>query len=112
MNEHVEKNAFLRRIPARMFAVLGPLLLALAAIGIYAVVEGQIVRETLGVVSAGALAGWLVAMLVDMHLAHGVLYLPVFVGVPAILLLVATVACWLSAYRAGKIDPMAALRQQ
>ena len=27
LNEHVEKNAFLRRIPAQMFAVLGPLCL-------------------------------------------------------------------------------------
>jgi len=39
MVEHVDKNLFLRRIPARMFVVLGPLLLALAAIGIYAVVS-------------------------------------------------------------------------
>ena len=38
LTEHVEKNLFLRRIPARMFVVLGPLLLVLAAIGIYAVV--------------------------------------------------------------------------
>ena len=37
--DHVEKNLFLRRIPARMFVVLGPLLLVLAAIGIYAVVD-------------------------------------------------------------------------
>src|SRR4026208_1224070 len=29
--EHVDKNLFLRRIPARMFVVLGPLLLVLAA---------------------------------------------------------------------------------
>ena len=34
LTEHVEKNLFLRRIPARMFVVLGPLLLVLAAIGI------------------------------------------------------------------------------
>ena len=38
LGEHVDKNLFLRRIPARMFVVLGPLMLVLAAIGIYAVV--------------------------------------------------------------------------
>ena len=41
--------------------------------------------------------GWLVAVVVDIHLGHGMLYLPVFIGVPAILLLVAAVACWLPA---------------
>ena len=39
LSDHIEKNLFLRRIPARMFVVLGPLLLVLAAIGIYAVVR-------------------------------------------------------------------------
>jgi hypothetical protein len=34
MTEHVEKNLFFRRIPARLFAVLGPLILVLAAVGI------------------------------------------------------------------------------
>ncbi len=79
--DHIDKNLFLRRIPARMFVVLGPLMLVLAAIGIYAVVSysvsrrtteigvrlalgatvrrvvTQIVVETLRVVGAGALAG-------------------------------------------------------
>jgi macrolide transport system ATP-binding/permease protein len=136
MNEHVEKNAFLRRIPARMFVVLGPLLLALAAIGIYATVASSvaqrtteigirlalgasawrvvrhIVRDTLRVVCVGAVTGWLAAVLVDIHLARGVIYLPVFLGVPVILLLVATLACWLPAHRAGRIDPIVALRQE
>jgi len=136
MNEHVEKMAFLRRIPAQMFAVLGPLLLALAAIGIYAVVAysvaqrtteigirlalgatarqvvRQIVGETLHVVCVGAFLGWLVAFVVDLHVARGVIYLPVFVGVPAILILVAAAACWLPAHRASRIDPMHALRQE
>ena len=86
MNENLEKNAMLRRIPAQMFVILGPLLLMLAGIGIYAVVAcsvaqrtteiglrlalgatprrlvRQIARETLSVVCVGVLAGWLVAL--------------------------------------------------
>ena len=135
LTEHVDKNLFLRRIPARMFVVLGPLMLVLAAIGIYAVVSysvsrrpteigvrlalgatmrqvvSQIVSETLRVVGAGALAGWLVMFMVALHLLGGVISLPVFVGVPAILLLVAAVASWLPARRATSVDVMVALRQ-
>ena len=44
--EHVDKNLFLRKIPARMFVVLGPLLLVLAAIGIYAVVSYTVSHRT------------------------------------------------------------------
>ena len=135
LTEHVDRNLFLRRIPARMFVVLGPLMLVLAAIGIYAVVSysvsrrtteigvrlalgattrrvvSQIVGETLRVVGAGALAGWLVMFMVALHLLGGVISLPVFVGVPAILLLVAAVASWLPARRATSVDVMVALRQ-
>ena len=83
MTDHVETNLFLRRIPARMFVVLGPLLLVLAAVGIYGVVAytvahrtteigvrlalgatprrvvSQVVRESLKVIVAGAVVGWL-----------------------------------------------------
>jgi predicted permease len=134
--DHVDKNLFLRRIPARMFVVLGPLMLVLAAIGIYAVVSysvsrrtmeigvrlalgataprvvAQIVRETLRVVGAGAFAGWTVMFLVALHLLGGVISLPVFAGVPAVLLLVAAIASWLPARRATAVDVMVALRQE
>jgi putative ABC transport system permease protein len=136
LTEHVERNLFLRRIPARMFVVLGPALLLLAAIGIYAVVAysvshrtteigvrmalgatsnrvvSQIVGESLRVVTVGALAGWALALLVDVHLVRGPLALSVFVGVPALMLGVAAAACWLPAHRAAAIDPVRALRSE
>jgi predicted permease len=136
LTEHVEKNLFLRRIPARMFVVLGPLLLILAAIGIYAVVAhatahrtteigvrlalgagagrvvAQIMGETLRVIGAGLLAGWLVVFVVGIHAAPRSLDAASLVGVPALLLAVASFACWLPARRATRIDPMAALRHE
>ena len=135
--EHVDKNLFLRKIPARMFAVLGPLLLVLAAIGIYAVVAytvshrtaeigvrialgatgarvvRQIVRETLEVVGIGATIGWALAFIVAIHIMRGApINLTILVGVPAVLMLVATGASWLPARRAARVDPVVALRAE
>ena len=135
MVEHVDKNLFLRKIPARMFVVLGPLLLMLAAIGIYAVVAytvshrtaeigvrialgattgkvvRQIVRETLRVVGVGALIGLTLAFLVAIHAMRGApINLVIFLGVPAILMIVAAGASWVPARRASRVDPVVALR--
>jgi FtsX-like permease family len=137
LSQHIDRNLFLRRIPARMFVVLGPLLLGLAAIGIYAVVSYavarrtreigvrltfgatsgqvvlQIIRENLGVIAWGAGIGWVVAFVLSVHaITKGTVNLPVFIGVPAILLGVATLACWIPARKASTIDPMAALRHE
>ena len=134
LDEHIEKNLFLRRIPARMFAVLGPLLLILAAIGIYAVVSYsisrrtveigvrhalgapatriviEIISDTMRAIAWGALVGWLLALLVEMHVARGILSLSIVIGVPALLFAVATIACWIPARRAAAADPVVALR--
>ena len=135
--QHIDRNLYLRRIPARMFVVLGPLLLGLAAIGIYAVVSYavarrtreigvrlalgatsgrivlQIIRENLGVITCGTAIGWVLALAISVHaITKGVVNLPVFIGVPAILVGVATLACWIPARRASRIDPMTALRHE
>ncbi len=136
LTQHVDTNLALRRIPARMFVVLGPLLLVLAAIGIYAVVAYtvshrtteigvrlalgataggvivQIVRESLFVVGIGGALGWAFVVAVYTRLLRGSLDLSAFVGVPAILLLVATLACWVPARRAARLDPTVALRSE
>jgi predicted permease len=135
--QHIERNLYLRRIPARMFMVLGPLLLGLAAIGIYAVVSYavarrtreiglrlafgatsarvvmQIIRENLGVIICGSALGWVLAFVISVRaITKGTIDVPVFMGVPAILLGVATLACWIPARKVSQIDPMAALRHE
>lgn len=136
MTEHIDRNLVLRKIPARMFVVLGPLLLMLAAVGVYAVVAYAVSQRTaeiglrlaLGatvsrvtfetaidsfkVALNGVLVGALVMVLVDLHLIRGgAKDLPVLAGVPFMLLVVSAVACWWPARRAASLNPFAALRK-
>jgi ABC-type antimicrobial peptide transport system permease subunit len=116
--------------------VLGPLLLILAAIGIYGVVAytvsqrtteigvrlalgatagqvvSQIMRESFVMVTIGAAVGWLFVFAVYSRLLRGSVDFPVFVGIPALLLLVAALACWLPARRAAALNPTVALRSE
>jgi putative ABC transport system permease protein len=136
LTDHIETNLVFRRVPARLFTVLGPLLLMLAAIGIYAVVSytvslrtteigvrialgatvrgliAQFVGESLVVAGLGALVGWALSLAVAIVIAGDQIDVPVFAGVPAILLLVAAIACWIPVRRATRISPMAALREE
>jgi len=135
--DHIDRNLFLRRIPARIFAVLGPLILFLAAMGIYAVVAYTVARRTVEIgvrralgasdrrviaeiisdgmksVVIGTGVGWLPAVAINLHLSRGVAVGPVIlIGVPVLLLGVAALACWLPARRAARVDPMVALRAE
>lgn len=135
LTAHVETNLMFRKIPAQMFVVLGPLLLALAAVGIYAVVAysmtlrtteigvrlalgatpSQVTRAFVGQSMKTVLIGAAIGLAVAAALAWRALgdrpWDPyAFIAVPAFLLLVAAAACWLPVRRAARLDPWAALR--
>jgi predicted permease len=136
LSDHIEANLIFRRIPARLFSVLAPLLLLLAASGIYAVVAygvslrtkefgvrlalgatanhlvARCVVEHLFVIATGALLGWLVSLAVVMDLLGLRVDAGVFAGVPALLMTVALVASWWPARRISEVDPLIALRAE
>ena len=136
LEQHVDTNLILRKVPAQMFSVLGPLLLLLAAIGIYAVVNYAVslrtreigvrialgatgprvirtfVLEHLRVVLLGASFGWLVALMLATHLGPRRVDVSVFASVPLVLLGVATLASWIPARRGARVDPAVALRNE
>jgi len=137
----IRASLWAQRLSAGLLAVFGGLALVLAAIGIYGVisysmhqrtremglrmalgataadVERLVIAEGMRLVAIGVLAGTIVA-LVSARSLKSMLYAVsdrdavTFVLVPAILALVAIVACWIPAHRATRIDPAITLRDE
>jgi putative ABC transport system permease protein len=137
LQQHIATNLVLRRVPAQMFLVLGPLLLFLAASGVYAVVDyavsqrtseigvrlalgarpwqvvATMVSETLSIAFVSVLGATAIVVMIDLHLVRGgARDLPALVGTPLLLLAVAAVASCLPARRASAVSPSIAMREQ
>ena len=133
---HRDQSRAAARAP-QMFLVLGPLLLFLAASGVYAVVDyavsqrtseigvrlalgarpWQVVRamvgETLGIAAISVSAATAIVVLIDLHLVRGGMRdLPALAGTPLLLLAVAALASWLPARRASVVNPSIAMRSR
>ncbi len=137
MTQHIDTNLVFRRIPARIFSVLAPLLLLLVAAGIYAVVSytthlrtrdigvrlalgatpQRMVAESVGshmrVVTAGAVVGWMVVFVGVLALVpSAVSGMSAFIGVPLLMLVVAGIACWIPSRRCAGVDSVISLRSE
>lgn len=135
--EHVEKNLYLRRVPASLFSLLGPFALVLAVIGIYAVVAHAVVQRTSEIglrLAIGATPERVIRELTLRHLrpvaiglagSWGALFvvatrfggaraptLPLQAVVAFSLVAIAAIACWWPARRAARVDPLIALRAE
>ncbi|MGO9895954.1 MAG: ABC transporter permease [Bryobacteraceae bacterium] len=141
LREFIHEVLWPQRVAASLLTAFGTLALLLATIGVYGVisysvaqrvreiglrmalgaepaaVERLIVLEGVRMVVIGAIVGLLVALAISRSVA-GMLVVTnprdgmTFVLVPAILILVGVMACWLPARRATRIDPAKALREE
>lgn len=129
------------RMGAELLGAFGVLALALAAIGLYGVMSYTVSQRTqeiglrmalgaqpmdvlkmmvgggMTMVAAGILAGLTLSVLLARTVSTllygiGLFDVPSFLGVSALLLLVALIACWLPSRRAMRVDPNIALRYE
>jgi len=141
MEEHLGMTLFLPRMAAILIGAFALLALAISAMGLYGLVSYGVARRTremgirislgaratdvvrlvvargLGLAVAGAAIGVVAAMALAHLLAEWLIGVrpwdPVtLVGVPLVLLAVATVAALLPARRASRVDPSEALRAE
>ncbi len=141
MEAQVDESLFLERLVASLSVLFGALAMVLAAVGLYGVVSyavsrrtreigirmalgaarvsvlWMVLREAIVLVVAGVLLGLPVALglsrLVESQLFGLSSTDPMTLGIAAILLsVVATVAAYLPARRATRVDPMLALRYE
>jgi putative ABC transport system permease protein len=139
LEETVNAVRFPRRFTAGLLGASGLAALILAAIGVfglmsYAVAQrvGEIgvrmvlgaqrkdvirliVRDGAGVLIAGIVLGFALAFAAIRYASHTIVPLPdtdavTFVAVPALLIAVVLLACYLPARRAAKVDPLVVLR--
>ena len=141
MEEHIRTAYFLPHLAAALFGVFGFIGLVLATTGLYGVMSYAVTRRTreIGIrmalgarretveqlflrqgavltglaIALGWPAAWVVSRLVRSFLygvePHDV---TTFVVVPAVLAGVATLACWVPARRAARVDPAETLRAE
>jgi ABC-type antimicrobial peptide transport system permease subunit len=137
----IQQTVWAQRLSAALLSLFGLLALVLASIGIYGVVsyslaqrrrefgirmalgatahdvQRMLVLEGIRLVAIGVLVGTAIAVVAskavkNMLFTVGTGDAVTFVLVPAILTLVALVACWFPARRATSIEPAEALRDQ
>jgi putative ABC transport system permease protein len=141
MSYYVGSTLDSRRLTNDLLTAFAILAVFLASVGIYSVMSlnvrrrarefairlavgarpdtliGSVLRQGLGLAAAGAVTGILGALAVTRYL-QTMLYEvsptdpTVFLLLPILLLAIGLVACWLPAWRAGKSDPLVALREE
>jgi predicted permease len=140
MDEWIDKALTPRRTPMTLLSLFGLLALALSAIGIYGVLAFGVaqrarefgIRQAIGAsprsilslvllqgltttgvgIGLGFAGSWLVARYLESMLFGIGAHDPgVFLGVAALFIVVAALACYIPAKRAMRVDPMVALRE-